>query len=108
MTAFRVLVTDRALAAIDEQVAYVARERQAPLAESRLLGEIDRAIDTLRYFPHRCPRAPEDRLVEYDVRVRIVKKSYLLLFWIDEQRRAVTVVAFRHGRRSMLEDLPGE
>jgi hypothetical protein len=29
--------------------------------------------------PHRCPRAPEGRLVEYTVRMHIVKKMYLLL-----------------------------
>lgn len=106
MTTYQVLVTDRARAAIEEQIAYIADEKQAPLAAGRLLGDIDRAIDTLSFLPHRCPRAPENRLVNYTVRMHIVRKMYLLLFRIDDRQRTVTVIAFRHGRQLPLGDLP--
>lgn len=106
MTTYRVLVSEHARRAIEEQIAYIAHQKQSPLAAGRLLGEIDRAIDTLSYFPHRCPRAPEDKLVDYTVRMHVVKKSYLLLFRVDDVGHAVTVIAFRHGRRLPFEELP--
>jgi len=97
MTTYRVLVSEN---------AYIAHQKQAPLAAGRLLGEIDRAIDTLSYFPHRCPRAPEDKLVDYTVRMHVVKKSYLLLSRVDNVGHTVTVIAFRHGRRLPFQELP--
>lgn len=108
MTTYQVLVTERARAAIEEQIAYIVHQKQAPLAAGRLLGEIDRAIDTLSFLPHRCPRAPENRLVSYTVRMHIVKKTFLVLFRIDDRQRTVTVIAFRHGRQLPLDDLPEE
>ncbi len=79
MTTYEALVTDRARAAVEEQIAYIATQKQAPLAAGRLLGEIDRAIDTLSNLPHRCPRAPEDRLVAYTVRMHIVEEVSVTL-----------------------------
>ena len=104
---YAVRVTRRAKDAIDRQVGYIAHDRQSPRNAGLLLGAIDDAVASLSSMPHRGAKAPEDAYVDYTVRMLVIKKSFLLLYRIDEQRRVVTVVGFRHGRRRPRpQDLP--
>ena len=100
---FRVRVTDRAMRAIDDHVSYIAHEKQEPVNASRVLGAIERAIDTLETMPHRCPKAPEDAFVDDTIRMLIVKMTLLLLYRVDESAKEVTIIGFRHGSQSPLE-----
>jgi plasmid stabilization system protein ParE len=95
---YRVEVSAAALDSIREYVRFIAVKRKAPLSAERWLETINRAIDSLASFPTRCPLAPEDRLVSYEVRSRIVG-DYLILSNVDEAAKKVYVIGFRHGRR---------
>ncbi|MEQ8848293.1 type II toxin-antitoxin system RelE/ParE family toxin [Botrimarina sp.] len=96
---YRVRVTLRAKAAIDEQIGYIANMRQSPTNALRVLEAIEQSIDSLATMPERGALAPEDAYVDYSVRMLIIMRVYLLLYRIDESGGTVVVVGFRHGSR---------
>ena len=71
---------------------------RAPLAATRWLRDLYRAIDSLESFPERCPPAPERLFLEEDLR-HLVIKSHRIIFQVDKRRKEVHVVDVRHGRR---------
>ncbi|HYO26603.1 MAG TPA: type II toxin-antitoxin system RelE/ParE family toxin [Lacipirellulaceae bacterium] len=103
---YRVEVVPEAEAAIAASVRYIAVDCRSPINAERWLQKLLHAIETLENSPRRCPLAPEDSLVSYEVRMRVIG-GYLLLFTIDDSAGKVHVMHFRHG--SMLpraEHLP--
>lgn len=106
---YRVDVSRLARDAIRENVRFIAIERQAPLNAERWLQRVWDAIDSLEYFPYRCPLAPENEHRPYEIRMRLIG-DYLLLFSVDEPAKVVHIIGFRHGARlprpSELPDRP--
>ena len=98
MTRFRVEVTDVAMAAITAQASYIAHDAHAPLGAQRWVDRVWEAVDSLREFPRRAPRAEEDAYVDYEVR-ELVVGTHLILFRIDDERETVFVIGLRHGHR---------
>lgn len=95
---FRVVITNNALARIDEQVEYIAFESEAPLNAARWLERVLDAAATLETLPRRCPRAPEDGHHPFEVRALNVE-GFLLLFTVHDAERTVYVLNARHSRR---------
>jgi plasmid stabilization system protein ParE len=95
---YRVLITEQALARIDEQAAHIAVDAGAPLNAARWLSRVLAAAETLESMPRRCPRAPEDGHRPFEIRALSVD-GFLLLFTIDEGERTVTVLNARHARQ---------
>jgi toxin ParE1/3/4 len=82
---------------------------RAPLAATRWLRDLYRAIDSLESFPERYPFAPERLFLEEDLR-HLVFKSHRIVFHVDKRRKQVHVVDVRHGRRRAIgepADEPG-
>ncbi len=52
----------------------------------------------LDIFPHRFGLAEEDAHRSYEIR-RLIFGNYLAIYTIDEVRKTVKVVGFRHGAR---------
>ncbi|MGL4513064.1 MAG: type II toxin-antitoxin system RelE/ParE family toxin [Lacipirellulaceae bacterium] len=100
---YRVRITSRADAEIDEFIEYVACVKQEPVNAARLLNAISEGVESLSAMPQRCAVAPESRTCEREVRVLIVKKTLLVLFTVDEVDRVVIVQGFRHGSRRPLD-----
>ncbi len=95
---YRVIITDQALARIDEQTAYIAVEAEAPLNAARWLSRVLAAADTLGSMPRRCPKAPESGHHPFELRALNID-GFLLLFTIDDDDRTVRVLNARHGRQ---------
>ncbi|OYP28467.1 type II toxin-antitoxin system RelE/ParE family toxin [Rhodopirellula sp. MGV] len=102
---YSVHVADGAVASIDAYIHYLAIEQCAPQAAERVLSRIWAAIDNLKMWPRRCPKAIEDQYRDYEIRM-IVVASIVMLFRIDDDAQAVTIIACRHGRQRPREDLP--
>lgn len=95
---YRVIITEQALARIDEQTAYIAVEANAPLNAARWLSRVLAAADTLESMPRRCPKAPEDGHHPFEVRALNID-GFLLLFTINDDDRTVRVLNARHARQ---------
>lgn len=98
MADYEVEVTASALAAIGAHAGRIAEVDGAPRVAARWLERIGEAVDSLRHWPRRCPRAAEDAMLAAEVRQLVVGR-HLLLFTIDDARRRVTVRGLRHGHR---------
>jgi len=83
---------------ITDYALFIAKQRRAPEIAQRWLERVYDAIDTLDRMPHRCALAPENAHRPYEIR-RLLIGQYLALFTIDEEKRAVHVIGFRHGYR---------
>jgi len=95
---YRVIITDQALARIDEQTRYIAVEGQAPLNAARWLSRVLAAAETLETMPRSCPKAPEDGHHSFEVRALNID-GFLLLFTVNDDDRTVRVLNARHARQ---------
>lgn len=95
---YAVKLTATVVEQITEYALFIAKERRAPETAQRWLERVYDAIDTLDHAPHRCTLAPENVHRPYEIR-RLLIGRYLALFTIDETKRAVHVIGFRHGHR---------
>jgi plasmid stabilization system protein ParE len=95
---YRVEIAPEALDNIRLQAHYIAVVAQSPDNAARWLTRVLEAADSLEHYPRRCPLAPENDMVVYEVRAMSVD-GFLLLFIIDDTDRTVTIVNARHGRQ---------
>ena len=93
---YKVILTPEAEQAALDAFLYIFE--RAPLAGTRWLRDLYRAIDSLESFPERYPFAPERLLLEEDLR-HLVFKSHRIIFLVNRRRKEVHVVDVRHGRR---------
>lgn len=98
MKKYRVEMASQAIEGVTQFLDYIALVQQAPLNAERWWRKASKAIESLRFFPHRCPIAPENEFRDYEVRALIVAPC-LFLFHIDDANASVRVIGFRHGRQ---------
>lgn len=97
--AFRVEVTPEAKADANAILEWL-HSQQAGEAGLRWFHRLGEAIDELSTFPRRCPLAPENAAVPFELRQLVYGRKphlYRILFTID--RDVVYVLRIRHGRR---------
>jgi plasmid stabilization system protein ParE len=102
------LIEFSALAARDLEVLYVEKNASESAAAARWYNGLEEAVDALRWYPHRCPPAPEAREREMKRKLRHLlygKKPhvYRVIYELDEPRQAVWVLTIRHGSRQKLK-----
>lgn len=95
---YAVKLTATVVDQVTRYARFIAEERQAPENALRWLERVYDAIETLDQSPHRCALAPENAHRPYEIR-RLLIGRYLALFTIDEAKRVVHVIGFRHGQR---------
>jgi plasmid stabilization system protein ParE len=91
---YTVLVTPEAEAGIVSAFHYI-RER-SPMNAARWLRALYGEIDSLERFPERCSLARENEYFEDTLR-QLTLKSHRIIFRVEEARRIVRVLYFRHG-----------
>ncbi|WP_146428873.1 type II toxin-antitoxin system RelE/ParE family toxin [Blastopirellula retiformator] len=96
-------ISSEALEGVTQFLDYIGVVNQAPLNAKRWWRKAAKAIESLRYFPHRCPIAPEAEICNYEVRALIIAPC-LFLFHVDDARTCVRVIVFRHGRQLPSKD----
>ncbi len=75
----RVIVQPRALRDLDN--AYERAAKNAPVTASRWLNRFHETLRTLASNPERCPKAPEDELVEPEIRQLLFGKGRGSRIW---------------------------
>jgi plasmid stabilization system protein ParE len=93
---YRLVVAPQALEAWKDFIDYLAIDRQSPITAERWLRKSWDALQTLKRFPQRCPRAPESDLYPHPIRMLLVDRC-LFLFRIDDTKKTVRVLGFRHA-----------
>ena len=98
MTEYRVEFADEAWQAIEAQVRYIAVAKQAPENASRWVNRLMAAIDALEQIPRRFIVDPDQtRMHGIEVHRMVFERTYLVFYTVDDKRRRVNVVSFRHG-----------
>ena len=89
-------------AAVDdlkETVSYIAHTLGNPSAADRLSEEIVRQIDTLADFPYSAPAYTPISQLEHEYR-RLRVKNYFVFYWVDEDKKAITIARVIYARRN--------
>jgi len=106
---YRVVFQPRAIANLDEQYQYIAKDN--PAAAAQWFNRFVDALEGLSKFPERCPVAPESELVGREIRQFLFGKrsgARRACFAIDGD--TVRILCIRHSaqQEASLEDLLGE
>ena len=98
MNAFSVIVTPVVTEKIDEYASHIAEQSGSVEIAERWIDRVYDAVETLSMFPRRFGLAEEDAHREYEIR-RLIIGDYLAAYTIDDAKKTVMVVGFRHGAR---------
>jgi len=83
---------------IVEIAQYVSRELNNHAAAERLVVELVEAGDKITHFPYANPAYVPIRPLRREYR-KLLVRSYLMLYWIDEEKKLVTVARVIYARR---------
>lgn len=100
------LVEFSARATRDLELLYLEKNAAESQLAARWYNGLEEAVDALGSHPHRCPLAPESGKLRRKLRQLLYGKKphvYRVLYEPDEDRRAVWVLAIRHGARQSLK-----
>lgn len=98
MSEYTIVVAPVAAEMIRQYGCYIADQSGSVEIAKRWVDRVYDAIATLDIFPRRFGLAEEDAHRDYEIRV-LIFGNYLVLYAIDDVRKIVKVVGFRHGAR---------
>lgn len=81
-----------------EIVRYISRELQNPDAADRLAGELVNAVEGVLLFPYATPTYQPIRPLKHEYR-KILVQNYLMFYWVDEEKKLVTVARVVYAKR---------
>lgn len=81
-----------------EIVRYISRELQNPDAADRLAGELVNAAEGVLLFPYATPTYQPIRPLKHEYR-KILVQNYLVFYWVDEEKKLVTVARVVYAKR---------
>lgn len=99
--AFRVDITEPALAEAEEYVRYIREGKKEPDAAERWFRGLVEAIYSLEEFPARCPLIPEQDEFSFEIR-HLIYFSHRIIFAIELERARVVVYRVYYGARHPL------
>jgi hypothetical protein len=96
---YRVVYTEQFHEALDAQLAYFAQQGASETRVAGWLAELLDLVDSLNESPYRFAVAePESAARGIEIR-RVPFGEYLTFYLVDEARREVQLLGFRHGAR---------
>lgn len=102
MKRYRLLIQPPALADLDEAYAWISE--QSPDAAARWFNGFVDALNSLKTHPERCGLAPENDLIEPEIRQLLYGRRsgvYRAIFTI--KGREIRVLHIRHASRQSLQ-----
>lgn len=81
-----------------EIVQYISRELQNPDAANRLAVDLISTAEGIREFPYAMPVYQPIRPLRHEYR-KILVKNYLMFYWVDEEKKLVTVARVMYAKR---------
>ena len=100
MTPYKVLTTHQSgndIRGIDD---YISTELLMPASASKIVKEIKKRIQSLKFIPERGARYPNEPWFSRNVRTTHVK-NYLIIYRVDKRRRKVTILNVVYSRRDI-------
>lgn len=101
---YEVKLTPQAVEQIQETVSYISHILLEPEIARRWVDFLQQEISSLNSMPARFPLTEEEPWHSYGIR-KMTVKNFLVYYWIDEEKKAVTVTAVIYGRRDQLAAL---
>ena len=80
-----------------EIVRYISRELQNPGAADHLAELVD-AAESVLSFPYAPPAYQPIRPLKHEYR-KILVQNYLMFYWVDEEKKLVTVARVVYAKR---------
>jgi len=77
---------------------YISRELNNPVAADRLALELIEAGDSIPAFPYANPAYIPIRPLKHEYR-KLLVENYLMLYWVDEEKKLVTVARVIYAKR---------
>ena len=81
-----------------EIVRYISRELQNPGAADHLAVELVDAAESVLSFPYAPPAYQPIRPLKHKYR-KILVQNYLMFYWVDEEKKLVTVARVVYAKR---------
>lgn len=101
---YKVQITKYALTQMEEIRDYIVNELHAPQAAHNLILEMKNKVASLNSMPERNPSVDSKKWREQGIR-KIIVKSFIIYYWIDEEQRTVNITAVVYGKRNQLKEL---
>lgn len=101
---YEVKLTTQAVEQIQETVSYISHILLEPEIARRWADLLQQEISSLHSMPARFPLIEEEPWHTYGIR-KMTVKNFLVYYWIDEERKTVTVTAVIYGLRDQLTAL---
>lgn len=95
---YRLEYLPAALQDMVEIVRYISMELKNPLAADRLAVELIEAGDGISAFPYANPVHLPVRPLKHEYR-KLPVKNYLMFYWVDEEKKLVTVARVLYAKR---------
>lgn len=77
---------------------YISRELNNPVAADRLAVELVEAGESIPAFPYANPAYIPIRPLKHEYR-KLLVENYLMFYWVDEERKLVTVARVIYAKR---------
>lgn len=81
-----------------EIVRYISGELQNPDAADRLAVKLVDAAESVLTFPYATPTCQPIRPLKHEYR-NILVQNYLMFYWVDEEKKLVTVARVIYAKR---------
>lgn len=81
-----------------EIVRYISRELQNPDAAGHLAEALVEAAEGVLRFPYAAPAHHPIRPLKHEYR-KIPVQNYLIFYWVDEEKKLVTVARVMYAKR---------
>lgn len=77
---------------------YISRELNNPVAADRLAVKLVEAGESIPAFPYANPAYIPIRPLKHEYR-KLLVENYLMFYWVDEERKLVTVARVIYAKR---------
>lgn len=84
---------------LDDMFRYITYELDAEKAAKELMREVETSIADLREFSFFAPQAKDDLLARKGYRALTVRKKYVVLYRVYEDRQQVIIHRIFYGRK---------
>ena len=81
-----------------EIVSYIGQTLQNPIAADNLSNEFLKAAERLEKFPYSNAVYVPLRSLKHEYR-KLIVKNYLMFYWVDEDKKVVTVSRVVYAKR---------
>ena len=83
-----------------EIVRYIGGELQNPTAAARLAMELVNVAESVLTFPYALPSYQPIRSLKREYR-KILVQNFLMFYWVDEEKKLVTVARVVYAKRDI-------